>query len=475
MSRASIGRLWFSCTILVLLGIAAWKRKDVAILHKLHRLTVHKPDKDTDQVNKLLMYGAEPRTEKVPETPQDVKEFIAAHPFSGSKADFERLAPHFTTSIDCIPLFQKDKQKIEEAVIRLKTTDDWTGFRRTEDDYIRAARSCDQFVTSSGYITSPLTELEEKFPLAFSLIVMKDIEQVARLLRAVYRPQNVYCLHVDLKADQRFNEALSAIASCFPNVYMAERIDVAWGSFEVLDVELKCMELLYNKSATWKYFINLTGQEFPLKTNRELVEILTAYNGANDVEGKRRRATLDYARRWEEWMPAPMSISPSKGAVHVVVTRGFVRYVLKDPRAKKLLDWVRPQKIPDETFFSTLNHNPHLGVPGSFIGLDDLEKMVAFKPYYGRYKAWELWHCAGERVRNICILSTGDLFRMYTSPYLFANKFHLAKDRLAYACLEQRIFNKTRDIHLGRQTVNTDMYKNSLIVKFKFNGKVQFH
>ena len=34
-----------------------------------------------------------------------------------------------------------------------------------------------------------------------------------------------------------------------------------------------------------RYFINLTGQEFPLKTNGELVEILKTLNGSNVVMG----------------------------------------------------------------------------------------------------------------------------------------------------------------------------------------------
>ena len=39
--------------------------------------------------------------------------------------------------------------------------------------------------------------------------------------------------------------------------------------------------LAYKK---WKYYINLTGLEFPLKTNWELVQILSTYKGANDVD-----------------------------------------------------------------------------------------------------------------------------------------------------------------------------------------------
>ena len=39
----------------------------------------------------------------------------------------------------------------------------------------------------------------------------------------------------------------------------------------------------------WKYFINLSGQMFPLHTNAELVQILKLYNGANDIEGTYKR------------------------------------------------------------------------------------------------------------------------------------------------------------------------------------------
>lgn len=47
------------------------------------------------------------------------------------------------------------------------------------------------------------------------------------------------------------------------------------------------MQALWRMRSKWKYLINLTGQEFPLKTNKELVKILTAYKGANDILGER--------------------------------------------------------------------------------------------------------------------------------------------------------------------------------------------
>lgn len=47
------------------------------------------------------------------------------------------------------------------------------------------------------------------------------------------------------------------------------------------------MNMLWTHYVKWRYFINLTGQEFPLKTNKELVKILKSFKGANDISGTR--------------------------------------------------------------------------------------------------------------------------------------------------------------------------------------------
>jgi hypothetical protein len=113
----------------------------------------------------------------------------------------------------------------------------------------------------------------------------KDVDQVERLLRAIYRPQNIYCIHVDSKTDDTLYRAIQNVSHCFDNVFVLnKRVNVKWGEMSVLEPELLCMKELLTRNKRWKYFINLTGQEFPLKTNYELVKILQAYNGSNDVE-----------------------------------------------------------------------------------------------------------------------------------------------------------------------------------------------
>jgi hypothetical protein len=81
------------------------------------------------------------------------------------------------------------------------------------------------------------------------------------------------------------------------------------------------------------------------------------------------RARTVYAKRYKmAKSPPPHNITLAKGSMHVAVNRYFVDFCLHDQRSLDFLDWLKQTKIPDETFFSSLNYNPHLGIKGSFIG-----------------------------------------------------------------------------------------------------------
>lgn len=76
-------------------------------------------------------------------------------------------------------------------------------------------------------------------------------------------------------------------------------------------------------------------------------------------------------RRWRYRSHVPPTwFMPVKGSVHVTISRAFADYVLHNDTATEILNWVRRLDFfQDEAFFSTLNHNPQLGIPGSYKGL----------------------------------------------------------------------------------------------------------
>ena len=113
--------------------------------------------------------------------------------------------------------------------------------------------------------------------------------QFERLFRAIYRPQNTYCIHIDRKSDPSIHRAIRAITQCFPNTFMEYNYEIVWGSPSILHSILGCMKDLVASSRSWKYYMNLAGQEFPLKTNLQLVRILKLLNGANLIDGSEKQ------------------------------------------------------------------------------------------------------------------------------------------------------------------------------------------
>ena len=114
-------------------------------------------------------------------------------------------------------------------------------------------------------------------------------------------------------------------------------------------------------------------------------------------------------------------------------------------------------EVPDETFFASLNHSPHLGVPGSYRGPPETNPKTY--PFLTRFKNWGSYPCAGKLSNWICIFGVGDLPLLASRKELFANKFHSDFQTAAYACMEELIFNRTRNEILGVELFNTSFYE----------------
>lgn len=388
--------------------------------------------------------------------------------FSDLKPNFPHL--HYFTKykpnkdINCHEMFMNNMTEIENSK-NLSTHKKRMDISAKQ--YAELASNCSEFKESRGYILEPLSKLEENFSIAYSILMFKDVEQTERLFRAIYRPQHVFCIHVDIKANEDVMYAMQNITACFENVFLSSRrVSVQWGTFSVLEADLICAEDLWNRTKTWRYFINLTGQEFPLRTNFELVQILTAFNGANDVSGTRKRANKG---RWRSAGKPPHNTIPAKGSVHVALSRAFVDFMLHDRRSLDILEWAKKVGIPDEAYFTMLNHNPHLHAPGSYAGEAESTSNET-KPFVVRFKNWGDsiydWPCHGQRVRMVCVFGSGDLPLLSQRREMFANKFYLDYQH-SLDCIEELVFNRTRDQYLGKSTFNATWYGQLGFVKNK--------
>ncbi|XP_039087783.1 N-acetyllactosaminide beta-1,6-N-acetylglucosaminyl-transferase isoform X3 [Hyaena hyaena] len=240
---------------------------------------------------------------------------------------------------------------------------------------------CKDYLIRNHYITSPLSEEEVTFPLAYVMVIHKDFDTFERLFRAVYMPQNVYCVHVDEKAPAEFKESVRQLLTCFPNAFVASKIEpVVYAGISRLQADLNCLKDLVASKVPWKYAINTCGQDFPLKTNKEIVRYLKGFKGKNITPGV---LPPDHAIKRTKYVhqehigkdgsfvkntnilktSPPHQLTIYFGTAYVALTREFVNFVFHDKRAIDLLHWSKDTYSPDEHFWVTLNRIP--GVPGS--------------------------------------------------------------------------------------------------------------
>ena len=101
---------------------------------------------------------------------------------------------NYSDLIHCSSLFNKNstastKVKYQSKMCRRKPIKDF--------HFINITTDCEKFKQKRGYILESNITKEDYFPIAYSILFYKELEQVEFLLRAIYRPQNIYCLHLD--------------------------------------------------------------------------------------------------------------------------------------------------------------------------------------------------------------------------------------------------------------------------------------
>uniref|UniRef100_A0A8C8RQG2 Beta-1,3-galactosyl-O-glycosyl-glycoprotein beta-1,6-N-acetylglucosaminyltransferase 3 n=1 Tax=Pelusios castaneus TaxID=367368 RepID=A0A8C8RQG2_9SAUR len=363
--------------------------------------------------------------------------------------------------INCSRIIRGDVEEVQKALLRrlqVKTQPE----PLTPKDYINLTKDCALFKAARRFIEVPLSREEADFPIAYSMVIHEKIPMFDRLLRSIYAPQNLYCVHVDRKAPEDFQEAVRGIASCFPNVFVASKLErVVYTSWSRVQADLNCMEDLLRSRVPWRYLLNTCGTDFPLKTNAETVRALKFLNGRNNLESekpssiKRDRWKFHHqvgeavVRTGTEKSPPPHGSPMFSGSAYMVVTRAFVQHLFQNPTVQQFLEWSKDTYSPDEHIWATLHRMP--GVPGSVPSNDKYQ--LSDVNSVARLVKWEYLEgdvskgapyppCTGTHRRAVCVYGLGDLHWLLQSHHLLANKFDPDVDEGAIQCLEEYLRHK---------------------------------
>lgn len=155
-------------------------------------------------------------------------------------------------------------------------------------------------LVSSGTHEAGRRRLQGVFPIAPDYVAMRPyapasepglayfiqisgstMDHLPRLLRALHGARHVYAIHVDRKVPLQRVRALRAKLLAenkeyAKNVHFMPREMITYRGVSMLLNTIHAMQFLLDKHASWTFFINLSGSDYPLVSSDDQLKMLSA-------------------------------------------------------------------------------------------------------------------------------------------------------------------------------------------------------
>ena len=280
--------------------------------------------------------------------------------------------------------------------------------------------------------------------IAYCLLVHKNPKQVTRLLKNLYSDEDLFYVNVfnAISAKKIWEKQLKKLVN--DNVFIIFKYRNAWAQFPCVQATLDSMKFFQNFE--YDYFINLTGQCYPIKSNKTIKEFFGGKNFAymeffkvpkigwgkcgglerikysyyknpifvfytyaiNSFLRSKKLETRKFIKI-PKLKRLPYNLKPYGGSAYFCITKKHVSYLLKYLNDKTdLIKFFTRVFAPDELFFQTILLN------------SELKKTIVNNNL--RYIRWS------EDGRTPCTLTFKDKDALLSSPALFARKFDIDVD-----------------------------------------------
>jgi hypothetical protein len=262
--------------------------------------------------------------------------------------------------------------------------------------------------------------------IAYFILVHRYPEQFKRLFRSIYDPYNHYLVHIDKSSGSEIAADIKAFLADFPNSEVLPGKNAIWGGYSLVEAELRGMAQLLRMDGDWEFFINLSGQDYPLKSQGYITDFLSRHRGKEFIkvldQRESRPETMERVGRYVVELPNRIvttwfsrrflaDASPYIGNQWMIVSRRFCEFVCHDPQSARYKSFYKNTFIADEGFFQTVMMNtPSHGE----IVSDDL-RMIDWVP-------------DGDIKLRPRTYTAGDGPELLASDCLFARKFDATVD-----------------------------------------------
>lgn len=209
--------------------------------------------------------------------------------------------------------------------------------------------------------------------IAYLILAHRYPDQFKRMFKSIYHPNNHYLIHIDKRSEPYIHNEIQDFIRQYSNVRILESKNALWGGYSLVDAELRGIKELLSMNEDWEFFINLSAQDFPLQSQKDIQNYLQQYKGTDFIkvadQEKIRPDTLHRIENYvseigDEIISEPAikrdflkDITPYIGNQWMILSRKFCDFVTFAPEVDKFKTFYANTLIADEGFFQTVIMN----------------------------------------------------------------------------------------------------------------------
>ncbi len=289
--------------------------------------------------------------------------------------------------------------------------------------------------------------------LAYIISAYKHPQQLIRLIHRLSGNATSFFVHVDKKTEDRIHREMVNGLSGQPNVRFLRRHRCDWGGFGHVAATLEGIAEILGSRTSFDYAILLTGQDYPIKPNRQIAAFFETHKGkpfleffslpTDAWENRGVVSGMDRIEAWHwrigkrhVWFPPsprfpirrrfPAGFRPFGGSSYWCLPRECIEYVHQlTTENRRFTRFFKHVDVPDEIFFQTIVLNS----PFQGMAVNDNLRYIDWKDPNGGSPG---------------ILLKSDFESLLASPKLFARKFDVGVDAEVLELIDQRILADER-------------------------------
>src|SRR5262245_24912291 len=120
--------------------------------------------------------------------------------------------------------------------------------------------------------------------IAYFIMVHNNFPQLCWLMNAIYSDDDLFVIHIDKKSSPGFFNRVHEYVDGRPNIEFLPSHKVNRFGWSVVKTELRAIRALVSSKREWKYLINLSAQDYPIKSIDTIKTTLSLEFPKNFVE-----------------------------------------------------------------------------------------------------------------------------------------------------------------------------------------------